>query len=238
MGEEPVGLSLSLDDIITKGRGEEGGGRFFPRRGRFFARGPDNHGMNADGNDGHGPHRTPRRPQQFNKDYRLAQSCFMNESGATVFKYHASELVTINSAGDITINTDGHHGATTLASLNDALNPIGISVKTAVKGELGGDWTLSDGKSLVRLTDGVVLPAKGPMHAGRGPLMLQAFQSQRWQRRSKGYGGGKSDRSDKDHSRPFFSQTEERPSMDSKHSVFQRLNDSRSRPRDQRYAPY
>lgn len=247
MSAEPAGLSLSLDDIITKGRGEEGGNKYFPRRGKFFSRGADNDGMNLEAHDGqgHGPQRPSRRPQQLNKDYRLAQSCFMNEFGTTVFKYHASELVTIDPNGAITINTDGHHGATTLASLNDALNPIGISVKTAVKGDLGGDWTVSDGKSLVRLTDGLVLPSKGPMHVGRGPLMLQAFQSQRWQRRSKDYAGGRGNRNHhhgRAQSGPFFSHsqshTEERPKNNSNQSVFQRLNDTRSRPRDQRYAPY
>jgi hypothetical protein len=43
-----------------------------------------------------------------------------------------------------------------LASLNDALNTIGIRV-TSPSGNVGaGDWSISDGKSLQRYQDGVV----------------------------------------------------------------------------------
>lgn len=44
----------------------------------------------------------------------------------------------------------------TLASLNDALNPIGIRVSAPEGGVEGGQWSISDGKSLVRFQDGVV----------------------------------------------------------------------------------
>ena len=40
-----------------------------------------------------------------------------------------------------------------------------------------GDWSISDGRSLTRFTDGVVLAAKGPHQAQRGRQLLQAFNS-------------------------------------------------------------
>lgn len=39
------------------------------------------------------------------------------------------------------------------------------------------DWSVSDGRTLTRFEDGVVLPAKGPMAAGRGRQLLQAFNN-------------------------------------------------------------
>ena len=40
-----------------------------------------------------------------------------------------------------------------------------------------GDWSISDGRTLTRIADGVVLPAKGTQHAGRGRQLLQAFNN-------------------------------------------------------------
>lgn len=39
------------------------------------------------------------------------------------------------------------------------------------------DWSISDGRSLTRFEDGVVLAAKGAQHAGRGRQLLTAFNS-------------------------------------------------------------
>lgn len=62
-----------------------------------------------------------------------------------------------------------------IASMNDALNPIGIRI-TAPGGDVTtGQWSISDGKSLVRYADGVVLPGKGETQ--RGQQVLEAFQN-------------------------------------------------------------
>lgn len=67
--------------------------------------------------------------------------------------------------------------ALVLASLNDALNTIGIRVSAPAGDPAAGDWSISDGRALTRFHDGVVLPAKAPQHAARGPALLAAFQS-------------------------------------------------------------
>ena len=40
-----------------------------------------------------------------------------------------------------------------------------------------GEWSISDGRSLTRFAEGVVLPAKGPQQAGRARQLLLAFNS-------------------------------------------------------------
>lgn len=62
----------------------------------------------------------------------------------------------------------------TFMSLNDALNLIGVRV-TATGDIKSGDWSISDGKSLIRFHDGVVVPGKGPQNASRGHALLIAL---------------------------------------------------------------
>lgn len=38
-----------------------------------------------------------------------------------------------------------------------------------------GDWTVSDGRSLMRFQDGLVVPNKGMFTANRGTILLEAF---------------------------------------------------------------
>lgn len=89
----------------------------------------------------------------------------------------ATEIVRIDGAGNITLQAGGHLNSVTLASMNDALNLIGIRV-TCPSGDVrSGEWSISDGRSLTRFAEGVVLPAKGPQQAGRARQLLLAFNS-------------------------------------------------------------
>lgn len=109
--------------------------------------------------------------------YRQHQKCFQTDSGEVVFRFMQSDLVRVDPSGAITLSSGGYHNATTLASLNDALNLIGIRI-TCPSGDVsGGEWSISDGRSLTRFADGVVLPAKGQQHVGRGRQLLQAFNN-------------------------------------------------------------
>ncbi len=45
---------------------------------------------------------------------------------------------------------------TTLASLNDALNVIGIRITAPGGSVQAGDWSITDGRALMRYFDGVV----------------------------------------------------------------------------------
>ena len=62
-----------------------------------------------------------------------------------------------------------------VASMNDALNPIGIRITVPGGDVTTGEWSISDGKSLVRYFDGVVLPGKGAVQ--RGQQVFEAFKN-------------------------------------------------------------
>ncbi|PRW59806.1 microtubule-associated Asp [Chlorella sorokiniana] len=109
--------------------------------------------------------------------YRRQQSCWQEDDGSVIFRFRQTKLVTIDPAGNITLDAGGHYNGVTLASLNDALNLIGIRVTCPGGDVRNDDWSVSDGRTLTRFEDGVVLPAKGPMAAGRGRQLLQAFNN-------------------------------------------------------------
>jgi hypothetical protein len=64
---------------------------------------------------------------------------------------------------------------TNLQSMNDALNCIGIRITAPSGNPSNGEWSISDGKSLTRYSDGVVIPAKG--QSFRGQQVLDAFRN-------------------------------------------------------------
>ncbi len=56
--------------------------------------------------------------------------------------------------------------------------PHALSLPSCRSGDVrNDDWSVSDGRTLTRFEDGVVLPAKGPAAAGRGRQLLQAFNN-------------------------------------------------------------
>ncbi|DBA70889.1 TPA: hypothetical protein ACH3X2_011337 [Trebouxia sp. C0005] len=112
------------------------------------------------------------------------QDCYRDEYGNVIFSYKNSELVKVSRAGDVTLNTRGENGrefrgATTLRSLNDALNCLDISVRASnpkFPSDPQGYWNVVDGRALLRYRDGLTLPAKGPQHAGRGQALMAAIK--------------------------------------------------------------
>jgi hypothetical protein len=69
--------------------------------------------------------------------------------------------------------------AGTLKSLNDALNVMGIYVKASGTGGPDGNeqWSVSDGRSLLRFVEGVKIPGKGPQHAMRAQQMFDSWKA-------------------------------------------------------------
>ena len=59
--------------------------------------------------------------------------------------------------------------------MNDALNCIGIRITAPIGDPKNGEWSISDGKSLTRYVDGVVIPAKGA--SWRGQQVLEEFNN-------------------------------------------------------------
>lgn len=80
----------------------------------------------------------------------------------------------VGPAGDVTLDSGGDHTEERLAAMNAALSHINMSVK-----QVGENWSVSDGKGLVRFADGMKLPAKGPLTAGRAMVLLQALTAGR-----------------------------------------------------------
>lgn len=78
--------------------------------------------------------------------------------------------VQVGPAGDVTLDSGAEQNAERLAAMNAALSHIHMSVK-----QVGDNWSVSDGKGLSRFADGMKLPAKGPLTAGRAMVLLQAL---------------------------------------------------------------
>ena len=186
---EPQGLDLSLDDMIKstgpKRRYESRSGDArrsrsrspppppsYRPRGRHHHPHPHPREGRPHYNNGPGHHRPHPRPQHSYKD---DQHCFIhNISGNVIFKYRGKPIITVNPAGDITLNTSRFRNKGNFNSLNDALNPLGIRVTAANDDVEHGQWQITVGKSLVRFEDGVVLPGKGEEH--RGQALYSAFK--------------------------------------------------------------
>lgn len=71
------------------------------------------------------------------------------------------------------MDSSGDRSAEMLAALNAALAPIKIAIKTP--GPDPTTWSVSDGRGLMRFQDGMKIPAKGHLTAGRAMVLMQAF---------------------------------------------------------------
>lgn len=99
--------------------------------------------------------------------------CFVREgSGEVVVMLRDTEIVRVATNGDVTLNTGGWYSVIMLQGLNDVLNLIGIKVNAA---DENGDWRISDGRTLLRFSDGIRLPGKGA--TSRAQTILAAFQN-------------------------------------------------------------
>jgi len=130
----PNGLSLSLDDLISKNRSEQRRPRSSGPRGGGFSRhdGPQrgfqerrhddrqqhfgadrrrpHHHHQGEERRGPRPPPPPPPPRSNPAQYRRDQKCFLEEAtGTVVFKFKATELVRITPAGDITLDAAGRY---------------------------------------------------------------------------------------------------------------------------------
>lgn len=107
--------------------------------------------------------------------YKQHQSCFMDpRTNEVVFKAYDTELIRIRPAGDLVINAEGSRSTPIFNSLNDALSKLGLKV-VSVGPTTAGNWSISDGRTLTRFYDGVVVPSKGMASSSRGRVLLSAF---------------------------------------------------------------
>ncbi|KAK9861033.1 hypothetical protein WJX84_008638 [Apatococcus fuscideae] len=205
MAEEPSvprGLTMSLDDMIkesgkssrggqqgSRGRGRGRGGFQGPGRGQlrqpqFQQPGlhPQQHSYQAPpeqlrvivNNDDFFPQQQAQAPRQHDPlaKRRQWQRCEQDEeTGDVVVIFKNYEIIRVTPNGDIILDSQGRKSPLLLASMNDALNLLGIRII-----EVGEQWSVSEGKALIRFSDNVVLPSKGQATAHRGQTLLAAFR--------------------------------------------------------------
>jgi len=89
----------------------------------------------------------------------------------------------VRPSGEVVLDTCATRTKAMLGALNQALNKINLRVTAlptpaAAAGVAPREvvWNVSDGRSLQRFEDGMVVPAKGTATAARGRLLLRALE--------------------------------------------------------------
>ncbi|KAK9818699.1 hypothetical protein WJX74_008875 [Apatococcus lobatus] len=125
-------------------------------------------------NDDFFPQQQAQAPRQHDPlaKRRQWQRCEQDEeTGDVVVIFKNYEIIRVTPNGDIILDSQGRKSPLLLASMNDALNLLGIRII-----EVGEQWSVSEGKALIRFSDNVVLPSKGQATAHRGQTLLAAFR--------------------------------------------------------------
>jgi hypothetical protein len=172
MSDEPAGLDLSLEDMIKQSRitntGHQRRRQFDAQRGPSRARGRGfGGGKNFD---------QPRRQQPSSAPPAPRLKYFVDETGTVVVAAGVGkqEYVRVTPAGDITVLIGSTFSKDKLNLLNQLLNPINVRLTCSAEDPSSGNWMISDGKTLRRFEDGVVLAGKGQM--GRGQAVMDAVK--------------------------------------------------------------
>lgn len=104
------------------------------------------------------------------------QECEMGEDGSVIIKYEGLEMVVIAPNGDVTINTFGRHERAVAKSISFTLGVIGIKLSTKNMQSYDDplvEWNVSDGFSLMRFHDGIVIKGRG--QTSRGKTVMDSF---------------------------------------------------------------
>ena len=184
MDQEPVGLDLSLDDLIKQSRPVReprhlhrrhddrfsGSSR---RAGRRTQRG----GGGADGRKQIGQRRDFRsNARRYPRRSPRPPSAIVDETGTVVVSTgDGKEIIRVTPQGDITIDTGNKRDKRTFQILNEALNPIDIRITKVTDRFDEDNWSISDGKTLRRFEDGIVIPGK--LHFSRAGTVFQVVKS-------------------------------------------------------------
>mmetsp|Transcript_6315 Transcript_6315/g.13925 ORF Transcript_6315/g.13925 Transcript_6315/m.13925 type:complete len:424 (+) Transcript_6315:109-1380(+) len=108
--------------------------------------------------------------------YKTFCKCFLNEhTGETVLRLHKTDIVRVKMNGDVVLSTGGWFTASTLNAMNEALNLIGIEVRS-VGPVADKSWTVKDAYGRQSYYDGILLEAKSAADKSRGQILLQGFQ--------------------------------------------------------------
>ncbi|GIL42041.1 hypothetical protein Vafri_108 [Volvox africanus] len=91
-------------------------------------------------------------------------------------RFHKTDVVTVRPNGDVVLTSGGYRTRTTFLSVQEALQPLGLTVHSSLEGEGRGEWSVGgpDG-SRTPWQDGMVVPATGKADRGRGQRLLAAY---------------------------------------------------------------
>ncbi|UPQ99995.1 hypothetical protein HOP50_04g33050 [Chloropicon primus] len=175
------GLSMSLDDLIKKekkgkkpgtkkgekGRGEEG--RRQRQRGGKGRGGQQGGGQQGgrgrDTGSARGNAEREERPSYPEKvDYNT-------ESGELVVTLKDVEIVRVDWSGNMTMTTGGNMTEEYFEALNRALKPILYRLQKQEE-----NWSITDGRRIMRFFDGVCMPPTGPLSNQRAYKISQGYK--------------------------------------------------------------
>lgn len=94
--------------------------------------------------------------------------------GVVVVSFQEAAIVRVAPNGDVQLAAAGVASDTMLRALNEALTKIELKV-VPVGDPAEGNWNVSDGRSLVRFYEGMIVPSKGPVTASRARRLMGAL---------------------------------------------------------------
>ncbi|QDZ20783.1 hypothetical protein A3770_04p33010 [Chloropicon primus] len=159
----------------NKGGGNKGGGggdlrsRLGTRQGRVEKGGgrgrPDNKNNNRDTGSARGNAEREERPSYPEKvDYNT-------ESGELVVTLKDVEIVRVDWSGNMTMTTGGNMTEEYFEALNRALKPILYRLQKQEE-----NWSITDGRRIMRFFDGVCMPPTGPLSNQRAYKISQGYK--------------------------------------------------------------
>jgi hypothetical protein len=164
----------------SRGRGDRGDGSF-GRRGRGRGRGQPfmNFGHAYYGMyDGQGAQYDQPEGEQIPEEILNRIKYSWNSQGVLGIGFDGQDVAQISPSGDVYIRLPVSQTGGDTASIIDAINRIfsPINVKIIVKDLMKNDFQISDGSSLVRYHEGLVVHGKGQI--GRASLVMHHIDSQ------------------------------------------------------------
>ncbi|CAD7705345.1 unnamed protein product [Ostreobium quekettii] len=101
------------------------------------------------------------------------EKCTLTTVGTDVIiKLRDTEIIKVKENGDVVLSSGGEKSPLLLQKLNETLNPLGIQV---LLGKDNSDWSVKDGRTLMRFYDGLVVQAKGMQHRSRAHAIQKSF---------------------------------------------------------------
>ena len=181
MEGEPAGLDISLDDLIRQTKPSR---QTYRRRKQHSKTNDRSIHPSKGGDRGRPSFRTRKHigqrkgpwPKRRPMHHATARAIVDGAGTVLVKAPDGNVCIRITPGGDITIDTGGKRNKTVFELLNRALNPVNIRVTKPGESFTENDWSISDGKSLRKFDDGLVLPGK--MQFFRAQTILETVNTQ------------------------------------------------------------